>query len=46
MVLMNYRSGASEAGSKVWDWSKESFEVDLDRLVHSRAARRRAMRAF
>ena len=35
---MNYRSGASEAGSKVWDWSKESFEVDLDRLVHSRGS--------
>ena len=35
---MSLRMGASEAGSKLWDWSMGSLEVTPNRGVHPRAA--------
>ena len=39
---MSLGMGASEAGSKLWDWSMRSLEVALYRGVHPRAVRSRS----
>ena len=46
MGRKSLRMGASEAGTKVWDWSMLSLEVALGRVFHPRAAQWHAKRAL
>ena len=46
MGRKSLRMGASEARTKVWDWSMLSLEVALGRVFHPCAARLRAKRVL
>ena len=46
MGRKSLRMRASEARTKVWDWSMLSLEVALGRVFHLRAARSHAKRAL